>query len=256
MEHAHDALVVDLERRRIRAEIDLVQNDGLRSDLQACAVRGELPVDRLEAFRCVVLRRVDHVQEEVRALEVRKKLVTEPDAFTRSLDQPGDVGHRQLARTVRRVHRAEHGRQRRERVLRHLRFRVGDARQQRRLAGVRQADERRVGEQLEPQLQLRLFTEQACLGETRRPPRRRRETLVAASGDAAARRDDARSRCRKVGDQLLVLVEHLRPDRHAKLDRLAGRPVLQRTASGLAATGLEATLGPKARRGREGRGRR
>ena len=74
--------------------------------------------------------------------------------------------------------------------------------------------------------------------------------LLPRPGDAAARRDHARSRRGKVGDQLLVLVEHLRPDRHAKLDRLAGRPVLQRAAAGLTAAGLVASLGRKADRSR------
>src|SRR4029453_1312030 len=114
--------------------------------------------------------------------------------------------------------------------------------EQRRLAGVRQARECGVGEQLQVQLERRLLAEQSGLRESRRATSRRGEPLVPATGYAAARRDDACGRRGEVGDQLCVLVEHLRPDRNADLDRLARRAVLQRAAAGLTAAGLELPL--------------
>ncbi len=97
--------------RLVRAEVDLVEHDGLRSLLQPRSVRGELAVDGLEALGRVVLRRVDHVQEKVRALEVREELVAQPDTLARALDEAGYVGHGELARAVGRVDRAEDRRQ-------------------------------------------------------------------------------------------------------------------------------------------------
>ena len=97
--------------------------------------------------------------------------MAEPDALARALDQPGHVGDDELA-AVRRLDRAEHRLERRERILGDLRPRVRDPREQRRLAGVRQADERRVGEQLQAQLDVALLAGQADLGEARRLPGR------------------------------------------------------------------------------------
>ena len=60
-----------------------------------------------EALGGVALGRVDHVQEQPRALEVGEELVAEPDALARALDQAGDVGDGELrARPGRRPCRA------------------------------------------------------------------------------------------------------------------------------------------------------
>src|SRR5262245_61109299 len=142
-EHADDALVLDVELR-LAPEVDLVEHDDLGTGLQARAVRDELGVDRPPLLVGVV-RRVDHVHERTRALEVGKEIVAEADTLARPLDQPGDVGDDQLP-AVGRLHRAEHGLQRRERIVGDLRPRVRDPREERRLAGVRQPDERGVGE--------------------------------------------------------------------------------------------------------------
>ena len=82
------------------------------------------------------------------------------------------------------------GSQRRERVGGDLRLRAGHPRQQRGLAGVGQADEADVGEQLEVQLDLALLARQPLLGQPRRLADRGREALVAAPARAAARQRD------------------------------------------------------------------
>ena len=145
-------------------------------------------------------------------------------------------------RAVRRLDRAEHRRQRRERVVGDLRLRVREAAQQRRLAGVRQAGHRRVGEQLQPQLDLRLLGRLPHLGEARRLPDRRREARVAAAALAAAGEDDAGVRPREVRDQLALGAVRLRADGDGELDRGAVGAVLARAAAGLAAAGLELRL--------------
>ena len=75
--------------RRIRQEVDLVQHDDLRQLAQAGAVGEELAVDDAELLDGIVCRGVDHVHEHARAFEVSEKLVAEPDALARALDQPG-----------------------------------------------------------------------------------------------------------------------------------------------------------------------
>ena len=64
--------------------------------VEARAVRGELGVDR-PPLLVDGLRRVDHVDERARALEVREELVPEADALARALDQPGHVRDDELA---------------------------------------------------------------------------------------------------------------------------------------------------------------
>ena len=117
--------------------------------MQARPVLAKLVVDCGESLVRVAGADVDHVDEQLGTLEVGEKLVPEPDSLACALDQPRHVGDDQLP-PVRCVHRPEDRGQRRERVLGDLRLRVRDAANQRRLAGVRQADERSVGEQLEP----------------------------------------------------------------------------------------------------------
>ena len=100
--------------------------------------------------------------------------MAEPRALRRTLDQPGDVGEDELALAV--VDRAEHRLERRERVVGDLRRRPGEAGEQRRLAGVRQADQAGVGQQPELQLDPAGGPGQAALGEARR--------LVGGGGEA------------------------------------------------------------------------
>ena len=120
------------------------------------------------------------MHEETRALEVSEELMAEAGAVGRALDEPGDVGDGQLA-LLRPVHHAEHGLERRERVVRDLRLRVRDPPEERRLAGVREAGERRVDDELEPELELELVSGEAGLREARRLPSRCREAGVSAA---------------------------------------------------------------------------
>src|SRR3982074_179392 len=121
---------------------------------------------------------------------MREELVTEPDTLARALDQPRDVGNDELP-AVRRFDRPEYRRKCGERIVRDLRPRVRKARNERRLAGVRQAHERGVGKQLQTQLDVPFLARPADLGEARRLPCRRREAFVATTAGAALRDDDA-----------------------------------------------------------------
>ena len=189
----------DGERRRLRVEVGLVEDDELRALAEAGAVGGELAVDHAVALVGIALRGVDDVEQEPRPLEVGEELVPEPDPLARALDQPRHVGDGQLA-AVRAVDRPEHRRQRRERIVGDLRLRVRDPAQERRLAGVRQPGAGGVGHQLEMQLELARLPGQPGLGVARRLPRRRREVRVPAPAAAAARDDDRVLVLPQVGD--------------------------------------------------------
>ena len=99
--------------------------------------------------------------------------MAEPAALGRALDQPGDVGEHELV--VVEPHDAEVRLERGERVVGDLRLRRAHRRDQRGLPGVREADERGVGEQLHLEAEPVLLAVLALLGEARRAPRVRQE---------------------------------------------------------------------------------
>ena len=165
------------------------------------------------------------MDEETRTLEVGEELVAQTRAVGRTLDQPRDVGDRELA-LVRPVHDAENGLERRERIVGDLGLGVRDAAQERRLAGIREAGERGVDDELQTQLEVELVAGKPRLRKARRLPGRRREARVAATALAPARGDVARVGRREIGDEAFVGVEELRPDRHANLGVLAVGTVL------------------------------
>ena len=136
------------------------------------------------------------MHEQAGALDVGEELVPEPGAGARALDQPRNVGDHELA--VVELERAEHRLERGERVVGDLRLGAGQARQQRGLAGVRQADQADVGEQLELERDPRLIAGQPALGEPRRLMGRPGEALVPAAARAAAGDDRALARTDEV----------------------------------------------------------
>ena len=151
------------------------------------AVLAQLRLDGLEVLdrvRAVERLEVEHVHEQPAALHVGEELVAEPGAGARSLDQPGDVGHHELAVVA--LERAEHRLEGREGVVGHLRLRARDPGEQRRLARVRKSHESGVGHQPQLQLERALLAREAALGEARALPRGRGELLVAATAAAAA----------------------------------------------------------------------
>ena len=138
----------------------------------------------------------------------------EPDPVGRAFEQPGDVRDRQLALAVQ-LDRAEVRRERRERVVGDLGRGVRDAAQQRRLAGVRKAEQRGVADHLEPQLELGRLAVLADLRGARRLAHGSREAPVAAPSAASAGDHDAGPGVREVGDgHLAARVEDLRAERH------------------------------------------
>jgi len=78
-----------------------------------------------------------------------KESRAEPGAFRGALDQTGDIGDDEPL-TLRQIDDAEIGRQGRERIVGDLGPGRAGRRQEGRFAGVWQADEASVGDQLEP----------------------------------------------------------------------------------------------------------
>src|SRR5207302_197391 len=122
-----------------------------------------------------------------------------------------------------------------------------DPREERRLARVREPDERGVGEELQPQLEPRLLAREPGLREPRRLARRRREAAVAAPARSALRDEGARAGGGQVDDEAALLVEDLRADGDVQLDVLAVGAVLLPAAPGTAVAGLEPLLAREAR---------
>jgi hypothetical protein len=156
-------------------------------------------------------------------LEVGQEGVTEPHAAGGALEQPGHVRHGELALTVE-LDRAEVRRERRERVVRDLRGGIRDAAQQRRLARIRETEQRGVADHLETQLEFGRFPVLPDLRGARRLSDGGREAPVATPAAASACDHDARVGVREVRDrQFAACVEDLRAERDVH-DRVIAAP--------------------------------
>ena len=95
-------------------------------------------------------RDIEDEKQDPAARDVAQKIVAETDVAMRPFDQAGNVGNRGPAIFIELNH-ADHRMKRGERIGRDLRMRRGNLPEQRRLAGIRITDERRVGHR--PQLE-------------------------------------------------------------------------------------------------------
>ena len=179
-----------------------------------------------------------------------QKAIAEAGAFVRALDQTGNVDHHKRFE-LRDAHDAQLRLDCGERVVGDLRTRRAHDAEQRRLAGIRQADDAGVGEQFQFEFEFAAFAELAIVGEARRLPRRGREMLVAqaaapAFGDAHLLVGDA-----QVGEQpphtavafeVQLDARDQRPDGDAHDQVVAGLTGFIGSLSGLAGFGPELFL--------------
>src|SRR6185503_2491944 len=148
-------------------------------------------------------------------LDVPKELLAEAETAARTLDETRNVRNDELA--IVETCDAEIGDERRERVVRDLRARAGQRSEQRRLAGVRQAREPHIREELQFEVDLSALALAAVLGDPRRLSRAGRETRVAFSAGSAARDDELLARRGEIGHRLAGrAVDHQGPRRHAE----------------------------------------
>ena len=89
------------------------------------------------------------MQQHARALDMAEEAVADADALMRALDQAGNVGDDEFARVD--AGDAEAGMQRGEGIVGDLRLGRGDGGEEGRLAGIGQADQPGIGDQLQPQ---------------------------------------------------------------------------------------------------------
>ncbi len=185
---------------------------------------GQLAADRGVVGDRVALERreVDQVDEHRAALDVGEELVTEAGALRCPFDQARDVGQDRLAILV--FDRPQHRVDRRERVVGHLRVGAREPPQQRGLAGVREPDQARVGEQLQPQLDPVLLPRGPPLGKARGLPGRGREAPVSVPPASAVGDDRALAGLDEV-DPTAVDRLRLGPGRHRDLAVLAAGAV-------------------------------
>ena len=156
----------------------------------------------------------------------------------RAFDEAGNVGDNEFARID--PGDAEIGMERGEGIVGDLRLRSRHGGKERRLSGVRQADEAGIGDQLEAQPYPRLLARQAGIGAPWRLVGRRLEMLVAEAAIATGCKPEALADLSQVADQRLVVVlEDLRADRHLEDDICPFRPGL------VAAHAVYAGLGPE-----------
>ena len=107
----------------------------------------------------------------------------------RAFDQAGNVGQHEFAAVD--PHHAELRMQRGERIVGDLRLGGADRGEEGRLAGIRQADEAGVGDQLQPQPDPALLARLAGIGVARRAVGRGLEMRVAEAAIAALGEHDA-----------------------------------------------------------------
>ncbi len=160
-----------------RQQVELVQDDDLRQRGEALAVLHELVVDRRVARAAVgeqVVARLDRrrcAAARGHARGARGTRARGPTPSEAPSSSPGTSAtvscDPSSASTV-----PSCGSMRRERVVGDLRAGVRDAVEQRRLAGVREAEHRGIGEQLQPQLERALLAVEADLRGARRLARR------------------------------------------------------------------------------------
>jgi hypothetical protein len=123
------------------------------------------------------------MQQDAAALDMAEKAVAETGAFMRAFDQAGDIRQHEFAAVG--IHHAELRMQRGEGIVGDLRFCRADLGEERRFAGIGQADEARVSDQFQPQPDPALFALLSGIGVARRAVGRCLEMRVAEPAIAA-----------------------------------------------------------------------
>src|SRR5690349_17181050 len=126
------------------------------------------------------------MQQQLRPLDVSQKAIAQTRASMRPFNPPRNVGDDERAK-VSEIDDAEMRFERRERIVRDLRTSRRHRRDESRLAGVGKTNQTDVCEQLQLQLQIKLFALASALMVARCTIRRGREVRVAKTTAATAR---------------------------------------------------------------------
>ena len=202
-----DVLGDDVGHVAAVGHVDLVQGHQTGPVLEA-AVLLQLLLDHLEVPGRVAARlhgrEVDDVHDRGAALDVAQEVVAETAPLAGALDQPGDVGDGE--RGVARLHHAEVGHQRRERVVGDLGPGTGQRGDQAGLAGAGEADQADVGDDLELEVDDQVVTGLAEQREAGRLALGRGEGRVAEAAASALGDDHLGARADQVGQHGAALV--------------------------------------------------
>ena len=147
---------------------------------------------------------VDEVEQHRAALEVAEEAVTEARALAGAGYEAGNVGEHEARAGD--LHHAEVGVHGGEGIGGDLRPGRGDGGEERRFAGVGEADEAGIGDELQSQPYPALLARRAGIGVTGRPVGRGLEMLVAEAAVAAAGKANAVAYLHQIGDQGLVVL--------------------------------------------------
>ena len=150
--------------RRQRVDLDSATISGLSA--RPLAIGFELGAHGLVGLAGVLAGAVDQMQQHAAALDVAEEAVAEAGALVRAFDQAGNVGQHEFAAVA--LDHAELGMQRGEGIVGDLRLGRADRGEEGRLAGVRQADEAGIGDQLQAQPDPALLARLAGIGVARR----------------------------------------------------------------------------------------
>ena len=157
-----------------------------------------------------------------------------------SLDQTGDVGQYELAPVD-----GDHAEVRNEgceRVIRDLRFRCRNARNERALPRVRETNQRAVSGELQLEMERPIVAVLPLFGERWRPPIRRDEGSIAAAPTPTLSDDETLARFDKVGNHQPILITNDRAERNNKLKVITVAPVPEFAFRMVAVTGLPVRL--------------
>ena len=204
-------------------QVALVRGDELRPGGQLRAVALKLGVYRLEILHGVAplaAGDVHQVYQQPAAVDVPQKVVPQPGALARALDDAGDVRQHE-GHVLVHIHHAQVGEERREMVVGDLRVRVGDHGEQRALAHVGEAHEPHVGQQLQLQQYAVALPGQARLGKAGDLARGGGEVLVAPAAAPAAAGHIVLAGGHVVHYRAAVRVAQKRAARDAQYDALA-----------------------------------
>src|SRR5690606_22061861 len=232
-------------------QVGLVQHQPARLGQQLRIVPLQLALDRahlvdrghdLHALVAVHRRDVDQVQQQAGALQVAQELRAEAGAVGGALDQARDVGDHEAAVRLDADHaqvRIEGG----ERISRYVRGGGGDRAHEGALAGIGEAQQADVGQQLQLQLQRALLARLARGRLARGAVGRALEVHVAQAALAAAGHQQALAVRGQVADDLVGLdVGHHGANRDGDEQVLAALAVHLPAHAVLPALGAEAAL--------------
>ena len=213
-------------RRLVIDGVHLVRRDDLRLGGERWLKELQLAPDRVEILDGIAAARagdINQMHEHFRAFQMAQKPVAEPLPAVRAFDEPGHVGDGEAA-VAAQLHDAQIRRQRGERIIGDLGTCGGDAGDERRLAGIGEADQTDVGEQLQFEPKVFDLAGLAWLDLPRRAIGRCGEPGVAHAPASAVCNEHALTFFGEVRKEpvrlagIASLLVHERPDRYRQLE--------------------------------------